>query len=421
MASTTTVNTLRGKIFRVLALLLFVRLGLYIPVPGVEIDLFTNIQTLNPMFNFARTLVGSSFLGIGSLGILPYINASIIIQLLIPLFPSLERKQKEEGEIGRQQIRKYTRYLSFGWSILLSTGIAFFFLKPIVFDWDNLLALKVICSLTVGATLSMWVAELITEEGLGNGSSMLIFINIIGGIPQNTQMLNTTFERANFLNSANIGLKNLVIYLIIVLAVILFQDSYKKVPLVSARQLNMEPTLSNRISNSVQNFIPLKVNQGGIMPLIFSSTVGIIVLYPLQILLGTIFSSNLELVSQLNSGFSIVINAVLIVFFSCFYVSLILKPREMAENLSKMAYTIPTVRPGNETVIYLEKISNRLAFASGLFLVFLAFVPVVASNILQFTLFKNLTSLLILISVITDTTSQIQGYLVSAKYEIKKA
>ena len=415
-----TKNLLRDKIIKILSLLLFVRLALYIPVPGVEFDIFTKSQNLNPMFGFAKTLVGSSFLGIGALGILPYINASIIIQLLTPLFPGLEKKQKEEGELGRQQIAKYTRYLTLGWALLLSSAIAFFLIKPISFDWSALLALKIILSLTVGSILSMWFSELITEEGLGNGSSMIIFINIVGGIPNSLQNFSKTLINNDSLNLINIGFKNLIVYLFIVVTIIIFQDSYKKIQLVSAKQLNMEADTQLESTKLAPIFIPLKLNQGGIMPLVFSSTVAIVFLYPVQIGLGGLMLSNSELGSQLLTTCSIFINLILIVFFSCFYVSLVLKPKDVAENLSKMAYSIPGVRQGKPTIKYLEKISNRLAFVSGLFLAFLAFFPIVASNIFKLTLFKNLTSLLILIGVITDTTSQIQGYLVSARYEVKK-
>ena len=420
MDSIATKNLLRNKIFKILGLFLFIRLGLYIPVPGVELDLFTRSQGLNPLFGFAKTLVGSSFLGIGSLGILPYINASIIIQLLTPLFPSLEKKQKEEGEIGRQQITKYTRYLTLGWAIVLSGGIALFLIRPIAFDWSSLLAFKIILSLTVGSILSMWFAELITEEGLGNGSSMIIFINIVGGIPNNLQNLNTSVVGVNSLNLINSGLKNVLVYLFIVLTIIVFQDSYKKIQLVSAKQLSIEVEPQLESKRLTQSFIPLKLNQGGIMPLVFSSTVAVIFLYPAQIALSTIMASNVVLGTQLLTVCSFVINLILIVFFSCFYVSLVLKPKDMAENLSKMAYSIPKIRQGKPTIKYLEKISNRLAFVSGIFLAFLAFFPIVASNIFHLTLFKNLTSLLILIGVITDTTSQIQGYLISTRYEVKK-
>jgi preprotein translocase subunit SecY len=185
MKSSETISLLQQKLIKILGLLLLVRLGLYIPVPNVDLDIFSQGQSINPMFSFARTLTGSSFLGIGSLGILPYINSSIIIQLLTSVLPNLEKLQKEEGELGRQKISRYTRYLTFVWAIILSSAIAIFLVKPVVFNWSVGLALKIILSLTTGSLLSMWFAELITEESLGNGSSMIIFINIVGSIPNN--------------------------------------------------------------------------------------------------------------------------------------------------------------------------------------------------------------------------------------------
>ena len=144
MENTTTRTLLKNKIVKILGLLLLVRLGLYIPVPGVDLDIFTQGQSLNPMFGFAKTLVGNSFLGVGCLGILPYINASIIIQILTPIFPKLEKLQKEEGELGRQQLNRYIRYLTFLWSCVLSIGVAFFLIKPLSFDWSLFLAVKII-------------------------------------------------------------------------------------------------------------------------------------------------------------------------------------------------------------------------------------------------------------------------------------
>ena len=226
---------LKGKIIRILTLLLLVRLCLYIPVPNVDLDIFSQGQAINPMFGFARTLTGSSFLGIGSLGILPYINASIIIQLLTPVFPFLERLQKEEGELGRQQLTRYTRYLTFAWALGLSTVIAFALVKPIVFNWNLLLALKIIFSLTLGSILSMWFAELISEESLGNGSSMIIFINIVGSIPNSfnnlLENLNSNLLLNNFITLGT----GLLFYIFIVLIIVIFQDSYREINIVSAR------------------------------------------------------------------------------------------------------------------------------------------------------------------------------------------
>jgi preprotein translocase subunit SecY len=183
MTVSETISILQKKILKILGLLLLIRLGLYIPVPSVDLDILSTTQATNPFLGLAKNLTGSTFLGIGSLGILPYINASIVIQLLTPVIPSLERLQKEEGELGRQQINLYTRYLTLGWALVLSIGIAFVIVKPLVFNWSLLLAFKIIIALTTGSMLSMWFAELITNENLGNGSSMVIFINIIGGIP----------------------------------------------------------------------------------------------------------------------------------------------------------------------------------------------------------------------------------------------
>ena len=414
MEQSETTALLKAKITKILFLLLLVRLGLYIPVPNIDLDLFSQNQNTNPIFGFAKTLTGSSFLGIGALGILPYINASIIIQLLVPVLPQLEQLQKEEGEFGRQQITRYTRYLALIWAIILSSAIAFFLVKPIIFDWSISLALEIILALVTGSILSMWFSELITEEGLGNGSSMLIFINIVGSIPNSFSDLNNAlFSQASYLDNLRISGQGLIFYLFVVSVIILFQDSYKKINIVAAKQLNLSSSdQSQNFSQLKNSYIPLKVNQGGIMPLVFSSTIAVFLAYPVQQLLNLGFVNNSFL-----SAYSITINILLVVLFSCFYAGLVLKPDDISQNLAKMAYSIPGIRQGKDTTKYLEKTVARLSFLGGLFLAFLAFFPLVVGNVLQVNIFKNVTSLLILIGVITDVTSQIRGYLVARKYE----
>ena len=414
MEQSETTSLLKAKITKILFLLLLVRLGLYIPVPNIDLDLFSQNQNTNPIFGFAKTLTGSSFLGIGALGILPYINASIIIQLLVPVLPQLEQLQKEEGEFGRQQITRYTRYLALIWAVILSTAIAFFLVKPIIFDWSISLALEIILALVTGSILSMWFSELITEEGLGNGSSMLIFINIVGSIPNSfSELNNALFSQASYLDNLRISGQGLIFYIFVVSVIILFQDSYKKINIVAAKQLNLSSSdQSQNFSQLKNSYIPLKVNQGGIMPLVFSSTIAVFLAYPVQQLLNLGFVNNSFL-----SVYSITINILLVVLFSCVYAGLVLKPDDISQNLAKMAYSIPGIRQGKETTKYLEKTVARLAFMGGLFLAFLAFFPLVVGNVLQVNIFKNVTSLLILIGVITDVTSQIRGYLVARKYE----
>ena len=413
-----TTTLLQTKITKILSLLLLIRLGLYIPVPNVDLDIFSQGQTANPMFGFARNLTGSSFLGIGSLGILPYINSSIIIQLLTSVFPNLERLQKEEGELGRQKISRYTRYLTFVWALVLSTAIAFLLVKPVVFNWNLVLALKIIVSLTTGSLLSMWFAELITEESLGNGSSMIIFINIVGSIPNSFAEFSKKLVSTSYLDTLVLVGQGLVVYLFIVFIIVLLQDAYKKISIVSAKQLNISSLDQASPSGELKNsYIPIKLNQGGIMPLVFSSTIATFLYYPLQLLVNSANIGTISFMPVLMSGYSFLLNIILVIFFSGFYALLVLKPNDISQNLAKMAYSIPGVRQGNQTTQYLKQTVSRLAFMGGLFLAFLAFFPLVLANIFQFNLFKNVTSLLILVGVITDTTAQIRGYLISRNYE----
>ena len=418
MVQSETVNLLQKKILKIFGFLLLIRLGLYIPVPNVDLDIFSQTQASNPIFGIAKNLTGSSFLGIGSLGILPYINSSIVIQLLTPVIPALERLQKEEGELGRQQISKYTRYLTLGWALVLSTAIAIFFVKPVVFNWNLSLALKVILSLTTGSMLSSWFAELITNEKLGNGSSMIIFINIIGGLPANFSNATQSLNEPSMINNSGIFIIGYLVYLLIVSVIVLTQDSYKKINIVSARQLNFNSTDTNmRVSDLKNSYIPIKLNQGGIMPLVFSSTIATFLFYPLQLLVTNVFSVGGTALTNVLTFFSFGLNIVLVVFFSSFYALLVLKPKDLSDNLTKMAYNVPGLKQGRETTQYLERVISRLAFMGGIFLAFLAFFPFLIGNIFQFTFFKNLTSLIILIGVITDVSSQIRGFLVSQNYE----
>jgi len=267
--------------------------------------------------------------------------------------------------------------------------------------------------------LSMWFAELITEEKLGNGSSMVIFINIIGGLPANINEFTSSFENNSSINNLGTLFFDYAIYVVIIGIIILVQESYKRVNIVSARQLNFNYLEQSSVSSKLKSsYIPIKLNQGGIMPLVFSTTIATFLFYPLQLLLSNILVSvDKNVLTSLLTLSSFVLNLFLIVFFSTFYALLVLKPKDLSENLTKMAYSIPGIKQGKDTTQYLEQAISRLAFMGGIFLAFLAFFPILIGNLLQFNIFKNLTSLIILLGVITDVTSQIKGYLVSQNYE----
>jgi preprotein translocase subunit SecY len=248
---------------------------------------------------------------------------------------------------------------------------------------------------------------------------MLIFINIVGGIPNSFKNLDQfLLANTSYLSGILTISKLLIAYFFIVLVIVVFQYSYKKVDIVSAKQLNLDYSNDNRQFSELKNsYIPLKLNQGGIMPLVFSSTLVVFLSYPLQILLASDFGTKYSFLPTLVTLLSFLLNIILVIFFSCFYALLVLKPEDISQNLAKMAYNIPGVRQGKKTTRHLEKLVKRLAFMGGLFLAFLAFFPIFLGNLFQSNLFRNTTSLLILIGVITDVTSQIRGYLISRRYE----
>jgi preprotein translocase subunit SecY len=247
---------------------------------------------------------------------------------------------------------------------------------------------------------------------------MIIFINIIGSIPNSFKELTQKLAGESYGNNILFFIQCSIVYLFIVLIIVIFQYSYKKIVITSAKQLNLNYNDQTSQSSELKNsYIPLKLNQGGIMPLVFSSTVATLLYYPLQLFAGSSIGQSIAILPKILTLCTYTLNIGLVIVFSCFYAVLVLKPADISQNLAKMAYNVPGIRQGNETTKYLEQIVIRISFMGGLFLAFLAFFPIILSNFFQFNLFKNVTSLLILIGVITDTTSQIRGYLLSRNYE----
>ena len=238
-----------------------------------------------------------------------------------------------------------------------------------------------------------------------------------GGLPANFSNTTQSLNEPSMINNSGIFIIGYLVYLLIVSVIVLVQDSYK-INIVSARQLNFNSTDTNMgVSDLKNSYIPIKLSQGGIMPLVFGSTIATFLFYPLQLLVTNVFSVGGTALTNVLTFFSFGLNIVLVVFFSSFYALLVLKPKDLSDNLTKMAYNVPGLKQGRETTQYLERVISRLAFMGGIFLAFLAFFPFLIGNIFQFTFFKNLTSIIILIGVITDVSSQIRGFLVSQNYE----
>ena len=404
---------IQSRVILTFLLIILSRFGTFIPVPGVDHDAFYQSISNNPIVSFLNIFSGGGFASIGvfALGIVPYINASILIQLGTTSIPSLEKLQKEEGEAGRQKISQITRYIALGWAIIQSVGVSFW-VRPYVFNWDIQFVIEMTLALTTGSMLVMWISEQITEKGIGNGASMLIFVNIISGLPKLIQKSSGSIEdKSNLFELFALAL----IFLIMIIGIIFIQEGTRRIPIISARQLG-----KGQIQNKT-SYLPLRLNQGGVMPIIFASAFLVLPAYVSQITTNPIILSIATLLSpsSANKGIYLLFYFLLILFFSYFYASLILNPSDVSKNLKKMESSIPGIRPGKATTDYLQKTLNRLTFLGALFLAFIALVPSLIESITNISTFKGLgaTSLLILVGVAIDTSKQVQTYLISKNYE----
>nr|YP_010851078.1 SecY-type transporter protein [Aphanocladia stichidiosa]WGH13917.1 SecY-type transporter protein [Aphanocladia stichidiosa] len=397
-----------NKITITLIILFISRIGIFIPIPGINQREFNTSIGQNTIINFLNVFSGGGFstIGIFSLGIIPYINSSIITQLLIKIIPSLEEIQKNEGEIGKNKINKITRYLTALWAIIQSISIGLW-IKPYTFNWNFNFFIDLVITLTTGSVIIMWFSEIITEYGIGNGASLLIFQNIVSNIPKNLQNYN-----ANNQNNLQIILLLLASSLAILVINIIIQDSKRKISIIASKHLGEKDKLNT------QNYIPLKLNQGGIMPIVFASAAITLPQYFLINVNNSILKTALNTILS-NNVLYLIFYSILILTFSYFYSSIILNTKDIAENLQKMGASIPNIRPGEETIQYLNKIINKLTFIGALFLFIIAQFPLIASKITQINILQGFgtTSLLILVGVAIETAKQIQTYIISEQYD----
>jgi preprotein translocase subunit SecY len=410
---------LRGRLLVTVGILILVRLGIFLPVPGINREAFASaLQGNNALFGLLDIFSGGglSTLGIFALGILPYINASIIIQLLTAAIPSLENLQKNEGEAGRRKISQLTRYVSLGWAVLQSVFIAAIWLRPFALNYGPFFVAETAIALVAGSMFVMWASELITERGVGNGASLLIFVNIVATLPKS---LGQTIELAQTGGREVIGrvIVLLIIFLATIVGIVFVQEGTRRIPIISARR-----QVGRRLLQEQRSYLPLRLNQGGVMPIIFAASILALPMFVAN------FTKNPVLINiatnYLQPGHSgswvyALVYLVSIVFFSYFYASLIVNPVDMAQNLKKMGASIPGIRPGKTTSEYIERVLNRLTFLGAIFLGLVAIIPTAVESAVGVPTFRGLgaTSLLILVGVAIDTAKQIQTYVISQRYE----
>ena len=407
---------LRGRILVTIGLLLLVRVGVFLPIPGIDTASFRAAIQNNPVIGFLDLFSGGglSALGIFALGILPYINASIIMQLMTTALPSLEDLQKNEGEAGRRKISQITRYVALGWAVLQSVGISIW-INPFANNPGSLFQVQVVLALVAGSMFVMWLSELITERGIGNGASLLIFLGIVAVLPTS---LGQTLELAQSGDQAIVGrvILLLIIFLAMIFGIVFVQEGTRRIPIVSARR-----QVGRKLYREKTSYLPLRLNQGGVMPIIFASAVLVL---PASISQFTNNPILVQIATALTpSGSTPWLYAafylVLIVFFSYFYASLIMNPVDMAQNLKKMGASVPGIRPGRTTSEYIERVLNRLTFLGAIFLGLVAIIPTIVESATRVPTFRGFgaTSLLILVGVAIDTAKQVQTYVISQRYE----
>jgi preprotein translocase subunit SecY len=405
-------DILLKRLLVTLGVLLFIRVGTFLPVPGINLsDLAFYIQSHSVTRSLVSTFSGNDtfVIGLFTLNIFPYINASILVQLILGLSPKLSKLQKEGDLEGRRTINRLTRLITLVFAIIQSVSLSLY-LKQILFDWSYSLAFEIVVWLTTGAMIILWLSELITDYGLGNGASLLIYTNIISNLPNLTK---TIFVE----NSENLTLSSEIGIALLIFAslygIVFLQEGVRIIPLISSKQLNQSSLQDSLTSN---NYIPLRFNQAGVMPIILTTTILVVPNYisNLGLFPKIQLPENLEF---LNFTYWIGYFG-FILAFSLFYSTIVLNPKDISDQLQKMAVTIPGVRPGIQTTFYLKQVMKRITLVGATMLATLATIPNFIESTLGITSLNGLssTSLLILAGVVLDLVREVKNIYYSNVY-----
>lgn len=404
---------LRNKVLFTLLMLLVFRLGAHIPVPGINADALAKLLS-GQLFGFFDIVSGGAFkrFSIFAMSITPYINASIIMNLLTVVVPKLEALNKE-GEEGRKIIAQYTRYGTVVLAFIQAIGMTIALGRSGALVSRGILSYLIIAiSLTAGTALLMWIGEIITEKGIGNGISLIIFAGIVSRIPSG---IGGVMQE---LTGGIIGYFNLLLFAVIALAIIaaiiMVNEGQRRLPVQYAKRV-----VGRKVYGGQSTFLPLKVNAAGVIPIIFAMS---LMMFPATI--GSWMSPTSGLNRFLQNYFhfgSVAYNifyAILIVFFTYFYVAIIFNPADVAENIKKYGGFVPGIRPGRPTAEYIDRVLSRLTMAGGVFLALIAILPNFIINITGITsLYFGGTALLIVVGVALDTMKQIEAHLLLRSYE----
>ena len=411
------IRELRNKILFILGILVVFRVAANVPLPGVDMEQLRRLFEGNQFLGMLNVFSGGGLTNISivMLGVGPYITASIIMQLLTMIVPRIDQIYKEEGEAGRQKFNMWTRWLTVPLAALQTFSMVALLRSQGVMQITSTFDIAAIVVIaTSGTIFLMWLGELITEKGIGNGVSLIIFAGIVSGLPSGLSKLFLTFDSTQVFTY--IGL--LVVMIVTIAGVVMVTEGQRNIPVSYAKRIRGDKTYGG-----VSSHLPLRVNQAGVIPIIFAMS---IMLFPGMIATFLMRASNVTVASAASSVNALFQNQIfyssmyfiLIVLFTYFYTAVVFDPIKIAENLQKQGGYIPGIRPGKTTADYLYNIMNRITLTGALFLGAIAVLPFIIQGVTGIANLKiGGTSILIVVSVVIETIKQIESQLVMRDYE----
>ena len=424
------IKDIRKKIGYTFLMLIVIRIGSQLPTPGVNGEYIKNFfaQNTGEAFNLFNAFTGGSFesMSVFALNITPYITSSIIIQLLTIAIPKLEEMQKE-GEDGRKKIASITRYVTIGLALIESVAMAIGFGKQgLIKGYADMSTIHyvssivvVVAALTGGSALLMWIGERITENGVGNGISIVLLINIISGMPNDFATLYSTFVAPKTIAKGVLaGAVILAILILMVVLVCFLQDGERRIPVQYSQKVTGRKSMGGQSTH-----IPLKVNTAGVMPIIFASS-----LMQFPVIIVQLFSSTTyEWTKYLSSSYwckvatpkyslGLLLYIVLVIVFAYFYTSITFNPVEVADNMKRAGGVIPGITPGKSTSEYLNKILNYIVFVGAVGLMIIALIPIMCSGFFNASVSFGGTSIIIIVGVVLETLKQIEAQMCNRYY-----
>ena len=423
------IKDVRRRLFYVLLMLVVVRIGSQLPIPGVDSNYFKNwfASQSSDAFNFFDAFTGGSFteMSIFALSITPYITSSIIIQLLTIAFKPLEDMQRD-GEEGRKKLTAITRYVTIGLALFQSIAMTIGFgNKGLIPDINFLKGVVVVCCLTAGSAMLMWIGEQITEKGVGNGISIILMINIVSRIPSDLVTLFEQFVKGKTIaKGALAALIIAAVILVVVVLVLILNGGVRKIPVQYSKKM-----VGRKVMGGQSSSIPLKVNTAGVIPIIFASS---LMSFPVIIMtlmgktggdgigghiLKALTSNNWFNPSEPVYSIGLVVYILLVIFFAYFYTSITFNPMEVADNMKKQGGFIPGIRPGKPTQEYLEQILSYLIFIGATGLVIVAVIPFFFNGVFGANVSFGGTSLIIVVGVVLETLKQIESRMLVRNYK----